>query len=390
MVVVSEAIELVRISETDNWTRSWRLLSPTLLKRSTDVMSVDDENQSQGNKDSCTKQLPKRARLLSYQQADFLNQPQATLTHLMGYQPPIGHTGHDRMLNEQVQMVPTANGCLLVPRTGNTTTSSNTSIAAILQQQSVVTGQPEMMFSVLPFGNQGYIATPVGYQQPHGHPLPSLNSNYGAWSSAPPAASPPQAEERDSSDAADPNHQQPMPNLIDNTNWSSGVASLPSSSQNVNFETEQVNDVTGLLASQAASSSTGITQQEVMCINPIRLSVSSIASLQASLHEPHAHSETLSGRRVSATSSAPDASVSAHHPNSDTADSKPSGTTGGSTSAEGSSTNSGAGSKQTSEDGKTVQNLLEAAIGKSSGSEGEDASPSQLDKDFGNFLLPLL
>ena len=296
-----------------------------------------------------------------YRQAGFLNQPQATLNHALGYQPPIGHTGHDRMLNQQVQMVPLANVAMLVPRTD--AASSNTSNGAILQQNAAAV-PPQMMFSILPFGNQGYIATPVGYQQPHGHhPLPPLNSNYGA--------APPPPEERDSSDnSANPSHQQLMPNPIDNMNWSSAVASLPSSSQNVNCEAKP-----------------GNTQQGMMCPNPIRLSVSSIASLQASLHEPHAHSESLSGRRVSATSSAPDASVSAQqHPNSDTADSKPSGTTGGSTSAEGSITSSGAGSKQTSEDGKSVQNLLEAAIGKSSGSEGEGTSPSQLDKEFGNFL----
>jgi len=88
---------------------------------------------------------------------------------------------------------------------------------------------------------------------------------------------------------------------------------------------------------------------------------------------------------VSATTSVLDSFAPAD-PKSDTVDSKPSATTGGSTSVEGSVSSSAAGSKRESEDGKSVQNLLEAAMGKSFGSEGEGTSPTQLDQDFGNFL----
>jgi hypothetical protein len=88
---------------------------------------------------------------------------------------------------------------------------------------------------------------------------------------------------------------------------------------------------------------------------------------------------------VSATTSVPDTFAPAD-PKSDSADSKPSATTGGSTSIDGSVSSSAVGSKREPEDGKSVQNLLEAAMGKSSGSEGEGTSPSQLDQDFGHFL----
>jgi hypothetical protein len=304
---------------------------------------------------------------------DFLNLPQANLSHMLGYQPP--STGHDRMLNQQVQMVPMATGAMLVPSTN--AASSTTNDGAIFQQNAAfTTGQPQLMFSVFPFGNQGYIATPVGYNQTHGHPLPPLNSNNGVWSSVPPAAPPLAADEsRISDNSANPGHQQPMPNPVDITDRSSGVASLPSSSQQINHQVE----------SQAGrSSSTGNFPQEIICENPIRLSISSIASLQASLHQSHPN-EAFSGGSVSATTSVLDSFAPAD-PKSDTVDSKPSATTGGSTSVEGSVSSSAAGSKRESEDGKSVQNLLEAAMGKSFGSEGEGTSPTQLDQDFGNFL----
>jgi hypothetical protein len=304
---------------------------------------------------------------------DFFNQPQANLGHLLGYQPP--STGHDRMLNQHVQMVPMATGAMFVPSTSAATSTTND--GTIFQQNAAyTTGQPQLMFSVLPFGNQGYIATPVGYHQTHGHPLPPLNSNNRVCSSVPSAAPPPPAEESQIGDnTANPGHQQPMPNPVDITDRSSGVASLPSSSQQINHQVE----------SQAGrSSSTGNFPQEIICENPIRLSISSIASLQASLRQSHPN-EVFSGGRVSATTSVPDTFAPAD-PKSDSADSKPSATTGGSTSIEGSVSSSAVGSKRESEDGKSVQNLLEAAMGKSSGSEGEGTSPSQFEKDFGHFL----